>query len=421
MAAPMNWIVPFSSRFIFRKFHARNQPNCLMSNISKRLFSFHGKFNKNNGNLRSFTTISAAVICTCGTIYLTKNWLKEWNIIPCITNVHAVELNGSSNLPSSKRNNFIADVVEKTAPAVVYIEVIGRHSFGTSMSNGSGFIIKENGLIVTNAHVVANNQRVSVKLQDGRIFEGIVEVLDQVSDLATIRINAKNLPTLPLGQSSILRPGEWVIAMGSPLNLSNTVTAGIISSVHRGTRELGIHNRDMEYIQTDAVINFGNSGGPLVNLDGEAIGINTMKVTTGISFAIPSDYVKKFLERAEAFAKRSERRSWFGVDKSTTAKKRYIGITMLTLTPSIISELQQRIVNFPDVTGGVFIHSIIVGSPAHVAGMQVGDVIVKINGTDIKTSTDVYKAVESGHKMKVVVKRGQTTKSLTVSLEEIPY
>ncbi|KAK3590194.1 hypothetical protein CHS0354_041251 [Potamilus streckersoni] len=423
MAAPMNSIVPFSSRIIFRKFHDRHAPKCLMSNISKRLFSFHGNHNKINGNLPWFTAISATVICTFGALYVSKIRLKEWKANKFIANVHAIELDrfsNSSNLPPSKRYNFIADVVEKAAPAVVYIEVIGRHRFGTSMSNGSGFIIKENGLIVTNAHVVANSQRVSVKLQDGRIYEGIVEVLDQISDLATVRINANKLPTLPLGQSATLRPGEWVIAMGSPLNLSNTVTAGIISSVHRGTRELGIHNRDMEYIQTDAVINFGNSGGPLVNLDGEAIGINTMKVTTGISFAIPSDYVKKFLERAEAFAKRSERRSWFGVDKSTTAKKRYFGITMLTLTPSIISELQQRIVNFPDVTGGVFVHSIIIGSPAHTAGMQVGDVIVKINGAEMRTSTDVYKALESGQEMKVVVKRGQQTLSLTVSLEEIP-
>ncbi|KAL1468582.1 hypothetical protein MTO96_041402 [Rhipicephalus appendiculatus] len=165
--------------------------------------------------------------------------------------------------PPSSRFNFIADAVEKTAPAVVYIEILGRHPFTQqqiAVSNGSGFVVRPDGLILTNAHVVADGRLVTVKLHDGRQFTGKVEAVDRRSDLATVRIPAKGLPTLPLTRTDQLRPGEWVVAMGSPLALNNTITAGVVSSVHRSSKELGIHN-EMDYIQTDAAINFGNSGG----------------------------------------------------------------------------------------------------------------------------------------------------------------
>ncbi|KAH6945067.1 hypothetical protein HPB50_007014 [Hyalomma asiaticum] len=143
-----------------------------------------------------------------------------------------------------------------------------RHPFTQqqiAVSNGSGFVVRSDGLILTNAHVVADGRLVTVKLHDGRQFTGKVEAVDRRSDLATVRIPAKGLPTLPLTRTDQLRPGEWVVAMGSPLALNNTITAGVVSSVHRSSKELGIHN-EMDYIQTDAAINFGNSGGPLINL-----------------------------------------------------------------------------------------------------------------------------------------------------------
>lgn len=297
--------------------------------------------------------------------------------------------------------NFIADVVEKATPAVVYIEIVGRHPFSgreVPISNGSGFIVNSDGLIVTNAHVVANKRGVRVKLTNGETYNAIVQDVDQAADIATIKINAKHpLPTLQLAQSSDVRQGEFVVAMGSPFSLKNTITSGIVSSAQRGSKELGLSNHNMEYIQTDATIDFGNSGGPLINLDGEVIGINTMKVTAGISFAIPSDRVHLFLNRAA-----DKPKSWFG---DSGSKRRYIGVMMLTLTPSIIEELKMRDHNFPDVTHGVLIHRVIIGSPANRAGMKPGDVIVEINGSKVNTSEDIYNAVRTSDSLNVVVRR----------------
>jgi len=312
--------------------------------------------------------------------------------------------------------NFIADAVEKTVSAVVYIETQGRHPIHgnpITVSSGSGFIVAADGLIITNAHVVANKSRVKVKLYDGRLFDGFVEDIDPISDLATIRINCNNLHVIKLGNSSKVRPGEWVVAVGSPLSLSNTITAGVVSSINRGSHELGLHHKNMEYIQTDASINFGNSGGPLVNLDGEAIGINTMKVTAGISFAIPADYAREFLKRGQD----KKAKGWFGRGggESGPNRRRYMGITMLTLTPSIIQELQQRQPDFPsDVTQGVLVFKIVIGSPAYNGGLQPGDILVKINDAPITSATDVYRALETAQDLRVTVVRKHQTIILTV-------
>ncbi|XP_043111788.1 serine protease HTRA2, mitochondrial-like [Puntigrus tetrazona] len=298
--------------------------------------------------------------------------------------------------------NFIADVVEKSTPAVVYIEIVGRHPFSgreVPISNGSGFIISSDGLIVTNAHVVANKRGVRVKLTNGETYNATVQDVDQAADIATIKINVKHpLPTLRLGQSSDVRQGEFVVAMGSPFSLTNTITSGIVSSAQRGSRELGLSNSNIDYIQTDATIDFGNSGGPLINLDGEVIGINTMKVTAGISFAIPSDRVRIFLERAA-----DKRKSWFGESES---KQRYIGVIMLTLTPSIIKELKMRDISFSNVSHGVFIQHVISGSPADRAGVKPGDVVVEINGSKVNFSEDIYSAVRTSDSLNMVVRRG---------------
>ncbi|XP_029901077.1 serine protease HTRA2, mitochondrial [Myripristis murdjan] len=309
--------------------------------------------------------------------------------------------------------NFIADVVEKSTPAVVYIEIVGRHPFSgreVPVSNGSGFIISSDGLIVTNAHVVANKRGVRVKLTNGETYQATVQDVDQVADIATIKINAQHpLPTLTLGRSADVRQGEFVVAMGSPFALRNTITSGIVSSAQRGSRELGLSNSNMDYIQTDAAIDFGNSGGPLINLDGEVIGINTMKVTAGISFAIPSDHLRLFL------AKAAERKnSWFGQSET---RRRYIGVMMLTLTPSIIAELKLRDPAFPDVTHGILIHRVITGSPANRAGVLPGDIVLEINGTKVNTSEEIYQAVRSNNNITVLVQRGQKLLQLQMTPE----
>ncbi|XP_026572989.1 serine protease HTRA2, mitochondrial [Pseudonaja textilis] len=317
--------------------------------------------------------------------------------------------------PGSPRStyNFIADVVEQTAPALVYIEILGRHPFSgreVPISNGSGFVVSADGLVVTNAHVVANRRRVRVRLASGELYDAVVRQVDQVADIATLKISPKHpLPTLRLGRSSEVRQGEFVVAMGSPFALQNTITSGIVSSAQRGGRELGLAASDMEYIQTDAAIDFGNSGGPLVNLDGEVIGVNTMKVTPGISFAIPSDRLRVFLEQEQ-----KHKESWFG---HSEGRRRYIGVMMLTLTPSILSELKMRSPSFPDVSYGVLIHKVIVGSPAHQAGLKAGDVVTEISGKATRRAEDIYEAVRTQSRLTLQVHRGYEVLLLTITPE----
>lgn len=180
--------------------------------------------------------------------YLTYKIFKD--NITIMPNVFAASMFSGHSLAGRRSQfNFIADVVQTSAPAVVYIEIKDsrRVDFFTgrpiTISNGSGFVIEKNGLILTNAHVVTNkpNAKVEVRLMDGAVFQGTVEDIDLKSDLATVRIPATNLPVMKLGTSSDLKPGEFVVAIGSPLALSNTVTSGVVSSTQRGSQELGMY------------------------------------------------------------------------------------------------------------------------------------------------------------------------------------
>uniref|UniRef100_A0A671LZC0 Serine protease HTRA3-like n=1 Tax=Sinocyclocheilus anshuiensis TaxID=1608454 RepID=A0A671LZC0_9TELE len=310
--------------------------------------------------------------------------------------------------PSSPRYkfNFIADVVEKIAPAVVHIElvrdamcisILNHPLFGRTvpLSSGSGFVMSETGLIVTNAHVVSSttsvsgHQRLKVQMRGGDVFEATIKDIDKKSDIATIKIN-KKLPVLLLGHSADLRPGEFVVAIGSPFALQNTVTTGIVSTAQRDGKELGFRDSDMDYIQTDAIINYGNSGGPLVNLDGEVIGINTLKVAAGISFAIPSDRITRFLN--DSLGKQN--------------KGTWCNFYVLSVSSRLVEELRQQNADFPDVSSGIYVHEVVPHSPAQKGGIRDGDIIVKLNGEPLMSTSDLKEALNQDTTLLLEVRRG---------------
>ncbi|KAM6897951.1 LOW QUALITY PROTEIN: serine protease HTRA1B [Lycodopsis pacificus] len=306
--------------------------------------------------------------------------------------------------------NFIADVVEKIAPAVVHIELYRKMIFSkreVAVASGSGFVVSENGLIVTNAHVVANKNRIKVELKSGATFDAKIKDVDEKADIALIQIDAPmKLPVLMLGRSADLRR-EFVVAIGSPFSLQNTVTTGIVSTTQRRGKA-GLPDSDMDYIQTDA-INYGNSGGPLVNLDGEVIGINTLKVTAGISFAIPSDKIRQFL--AESHERRAKGK--------TFQKKKYIGVRMMSLTSTLAKELKERQSDFPDLTSGAYVLEVISRTPAEAAGLKEKDVIISINGEQITSASDVSTAIKRDDTLRTVVRRGNEDVLLIIVPEEI--
>lgn len=283
-----------------------------------------------------------------------------------------IRINGK--LPLTR--NFVADVVEVCSPAVVNIVSVGNGSFGGMVASaGSGFIISKDGYVVTNAHVVSTSGdgNVVVTLKDGRKKSGRVHSMDTQSDIAIVKIDDKfidhPLPTIPFGISSKARAGEFVIAIGSPMQLQNSASLGIISATARHASELGLSNNRAEYIQTDAAINVGNSGGPLVNLDGEVIGINTMKVKNGdgISLAIPIDIAAVIINQ---------------LLQHKRVVRPYVGLRMANIIP--VQEETDRSLSFfrnkkkssqvPPMMNvdkmQVVVLDVVRGSPAYLAGVQ---------------------------------------------------
>ena len=324
----------------------------------------------------------------------------------------------ASEGPNSKRFNFLAETVDKAAPSVVFVErkhVVASFLGAQAMavSSGSGFVVDKDGYVLTNAHVVGNSACVKVRLPTGKERTGHVVEVDQVADLALVKLEmqrGEKLPSLKFGSSSNVRPGEWVVAMGSPLALSNTITAGIISCVHREGRELGLEKGDMGYLQTDASITIGNSGGPLVNLDGEVVGVNTMTAAPGISFAIPGDIAKKFVAMANKSIATSHIKERFG-----------IGVAMISITPSILSSLLQRIILPEDFEGGVFLAQVTRGGRGAEGGLRRGDVITAINGRPVYSAQEVIDIVQKGKQMDMEVLRGRQKIICRVTPERMEY
>jgi S1-C subfamily serine protease len=231
--------------------------------------------------------------------------------------------------------------------------------------------------------------------------------VDMVADLAVITIDANQLklPYLNLGDSDRIRAGEHCIAVGSPLTLSNTVTAGIVSNIGRTSSELGLYGHDINYIQTDCMITSGNSGGPLVNLDGQVIGINSMKVMTGISFSLPINYAKHFLADIEKKKSNLLISNALPPTEKQRQRVRYLGIQMFSLTPQIVEEMRYRMPMMLSISKGVYIAFVMPNSNAQSAGLRPGDIIIQVNGNDIETCADLIKYVQNEEKLNLKVVR----------------
>jgi len=277
---------------------------------------------------------------------------------------------------------------------------------------GSGFILDKSGVILTNAHVVDKADKVTVRLKDGRTFEGKVKGIDEVTDLAVVKINAgKDLPIAPLGSSNNVQVGDWAIAVGNPLGFDNTVTLGIVSTLKRSSAQVGISDKRLDLIQTDAAINPGNSGGPLLNGLGEVIGINTAirADAMGIGFAIPID-------KAKAIAAQLQR--------DGKVAHPYLGVQMVTLTPELAKQNNDdpnSMFVIPEVKG-VLVMRVVRNSPAATAGIRRGDVIVQIDNKPITTAEQLQSVVEDstlGQALQIKVQRGNQTQILSVRTAEL--
>lgn len=276
---------------------------------------------------------------------------------------------------------------------------------------GSGFIVDQTGVILTNAHVVDKADRVTVTLKDGRVFDGTVKGVDEVTDLAVIKIDGKALPIAPLGNSDSIQVGDWAIAVGNPLGLDNTVTLGIVSTLKRSSAQVGIPDKRLDFIQTDAAINPGNSGGPLLNEQGEVIGINTAirADAMGIGFAIPINKAKEIETR---------------LAKGERITHPYLGVQMTSLTPELAKQNNtdpNSAFLVPEVKGVVVVR-VLPNTPAEKAGLRRGDVVTNIDGQAIATAEQLQQLVESsqiGQTLKLQVQRGNLSKQLSVKTAEL--
>jgi len=258
---------------------------------------------------------------------------------------------------------------------------------------GSGFIVSEKGHVVTNAHVVQGMDEITITLSDGREFDGELIGTDNLKDIAVLKINAKNLAVAPLGDSDAVRIGEPAVAIGSPFGLEATVTQGIISTTARDPREIAMEmdaRRVQKLIQTDASINQGNSGGPLLNARGEVIGVNQaiLPYARGIGFAIPINEIKDTIEQ---------------IIKEGKVSYPGLGVTVQDVTEENHEELRIS------VTSGAYVVQVNVGSPADRAHIEAGDVILKLDDVEVRTTDELITEIgrhKVGDKVTLLIARG---------------
>lgn len=338
--------------------------------------------------------------------------------------ISPVSLGGQQSVSRSSIEpvNF-TDAAEQSVGAVVHVmttfrqqrySTIYEYFFGTprqqqapeAMGSGSGVILSEDGYIVTNNHVIQNADEISVTLNDKRTFKARRVGTDPSTDIALLKIEAKDLPTLRFGNSDDLKVGEWVLAVGNPFNLTSTVTAGIVSAKARNINILQADMRIESFIQTDAAVNPGNSGGALVNTNGELIGINTAIASrtgsyAGYSFAVPSAIVEKVV---------ADLREYGSVQRAV------LGVQIADIT----SELQQRF-NLSSLSG-TLIAGVIQGSAADKAGLKPGDIITYVEGKPTNSVAEFQEIISRrrpGDEVTMQLLREKKTVTVTVRLEGI--
>lgn len=396
-----------------------------------RLFKFPPITTKNCQVLAMFMAIALIVVSlpTPAAIAASKQ-IRE------LLNPQLIALQTTpENTNKTSSNSFVTAAVNRVGAAVVRIDtekLITRQInpffddpfldrfFGAELprqipsqeeilrGQGSGFIIDQKGVILTNAHVVNQADKVTVTLNNGKQFIGEVKGKDEVTDLAVVEVNTKGefLPVATLGNSDTVQVGDWAIAVGNPLGFNNTVTLGIISTLKRPSSAVGIPDKRLDFIQTDAAINPGNSGGPLLNERGEVIGINTAirADATGIGFAIPinkAKEIKDILARGEQ------------------VPHPFVGIQMITLTSEIAKENNRDSysnITLPEVNG-VLVTKVLSGTPAEKAGISRGDVIIEIDNQPITSSEQLQRKVEEtgvGQKLQFKLLRNGRNKELFV-------
>jgi len=348
--------------------------------------------------------------------------------ISWIGSVSAEAEQTNSYLGLEALGNSIADIAEKVGPAVVNIDTVRmvttqfpsfedpifERFFGRDFEEfrraipqkgtGSGFIINQDGYVLTNEHVVRKADKIKVTLSDGREFDGEVIGSDVTSDMAIVKIKADHLPMVALGDSDKLRVGEIVVAIGNPYGLQQTVTMGVVSAKGRSI-PTGIEGHVYkDFIQTDAAINPGNSGGPLLNTKGEVVGINTAIIpyAQGIGFAIPIKIAKKNIDDLINLGK--VRRSWLGV---------YIQ----EVTPEIAEQF-----NLTEAKG-VLVGDVIENSPAEETGIKTGDIIKKVNDEEVNSPEELQGKIgniEIGKEANIEIVRNGKTISFVVKIGEMP-
>jgi serine protease Do len=270
-----------------------------------------------------------------------------------------------------------------------------------TQASGSGFIVDASGYIVTNNHVVESARKITVKLSDQRELEARLVGADKDTDVALLKVEASNLPTVALGDDRRLRVGDWVVAVGNPFGLGGTVTAGIVSSIGR---DIG-NGPYTDYIQIDAPINRGNSGGPTFDISGRVIGMNTAIFSPsggsiGIGFAVPATTIQSIVDQLKT---------------TGTVDRGWLGVSIQDFTPELASSMNLR------DTKGAIVADVVDGSPAERAGFQQGDVIVALNGTDIADSrmlTRQVAALRAGDTATFTVTRDSSRRTLRATIEK---